>query len=88
MDKDLWFTLRLLGISGILAAAIRESSGRLRLWIGDSAEGVRETATVRPEDAPAWLENRALHHYPDSSFARVRRLLSAAMRAAAKSGTQ
>ncbi len=79
--------LRLLGISGILAAAIRESSGRLRLWIGDSSGGVRETASVPPEEAPAWLEGRALHHYPDSSFAKTRRLLAAAMRAAAKSGT-
>ena len=87
MDRDLWFVLRLLGISGILAAAIREPGGRLRLWIGDSTHGVRETATVRPQDAPAWLEARALQHYPDSSFARVRRFISAARAAAAKSRT-
>jgi hypothetical protein len=79
--------LRLLGISGILAAAIRERDGRLRLWIGDAGEGVRETALVAEKDAPAWLEDRALRHYPDSAFAQVRRFLSAALVRAAKSRT-
>lgn len=87
MNRDLWYLLRLLGISGILAAAIRERDGRLRLWIGDPAEGVRETVLVHEHDAPGWLEARALRYYPGSGFAQVRRFLAAALARAAKSRT-
>jgi hypothetical protein len=85
MDRDLFGTLRLLRISGILAAAIRTSDGRYRLWLGDTAAGVRETASVPVERAPAWLVSRALHHYPRSDFAKVRCFLER-MQAEARSG--
>jgi len=80
MDRKLYFTLKMLSLSGLLAAAVREADGRLKLWIGDAASGVRATTVLHREDlAVEWLVAQALHHYPQSDFAKVRALLAAAV---------
>ena len=75
MDEALHRTLRLLRISGILGAAIRIRSGEYRLWLGDTAHGVRETGVVPAPQAASWLAARACAHFPKSDFVKVRAFL-------------
>ena len=83
MDRKLYFTLKMLSLSGLLAAAVRENDGRFKLWIGDAASGVRATAVLMGQsDAVDWLVARALEHYPRSDFAKVRRLIDYSILAA------
>lgn len=85
MNRELYRTLRLLRVSGILGAAVRRSDGHYHLWIGDTSEGVRESSSAPAHDAAAWLVSRALQHYPRSDFAKVRAFLDGTIAAAARS---
>ncbi|HUQ73307.1 MAG TPA: hypothetical protein VM183_01175 [Burkholderiales bacterium] len=79
-SSRLFTTLKMLNAAGILAAAFREESGRLRVWIGDDSQGVLASNTFEShESANAWLQEKALLHYPNSTYAKVRRLLTQAL---------
>lgn len=71
VDEDLLRTLRLLRISGILGAAVRQADGGYRVWIGDVIDGVRQSATVPAGAAASWFVSQALRNYPSSPFARA-----------------
>jgi hypothetical protein len=77
---SLFATLKMLHAAGILAAAFREEGGCVRIWIGDESQGVLASETFEsPESANAWLQEKALLHYPRSTYAKVRRLLTQAL---------
>lgn len=81
MQRSLFFNLKMLNAGGVLAAASLEGE-RLQVWIGNHEDGVRARALFHPSEldqASAWLADQALEHYPDSSYAKVKRLLAQSM---------
>lgn len=81
MHRSLFFTLKMLNAGGVLAAAFFDE-GRLRVWLGDQHNGMLDSATFDGnalDDASAWLNEQALEHYPNSSYAKVKRLLAASL---------
>jgi hypothetical protein len=78
MALNLASTLRLLRASDIRAGVQTDYDGALIVWLADARDGVLDAAYFRAEDAqqaPGWLAQRAIVHYPRSSFARCARYM-------------
>ena len=89
MERTLFVLLRVLNQSGIIAAARMPNDAAVEVWLGDAEHGVRRSAVFSRRElgkATAWLSEQAASLYPQSGFARVRRLLDAWTEAAERAG--
>jgi hypothetical protein len=89
MERTLFVLLRVLNQSGIIAAARMPNDAAVEVWLGDAEHGVRRSAVFSRRElgkAAAWLSEQAANLYPQSGFARVRRLLDAWTEAAERAG--
>lgn len=80
MERTLVQLLRVLNECGICAAARVLSDGRIEMWLGDGERGIRASAVFSAQELEAaisWLSATAARLYPDSQFARVRKMLAA-----------
>lgn len=80
MERTLFLLLKALNHSGITAAARMPNDAAVEVWLGDAEHGVRRSAVFSRRElgkAAAWLSANAVQLYPDSGFARVRKLLDA-----------
>jgi len=80
MERTLFLLLRVLNHSGITAAARMPNAAAIEVWLGDAENGVRRSAVFSRRElskAIAWLTEHAVRLYPDSDFARVKKLLGA-----------
>lgn len=78
MERTLFLLLRVLNHSGITAAARMPNDAAVEVWLGDAEHGVRRSAVFSRRElgkAVAWLSEQAAALYPDSDFARVKKLL-------------
>lgn len=78
MERTLFLLLRVLNHSGITAAARMPNAAAIEVWLGDAENGVRRSAVFPRRElskAIAWLSEHAVRLYPDSDFARVKKLL-------------
>lgn len=90
MERTLFLLLRVLNQSGITAAARMPNAAALEVWLGDAENGVRRSAVFSRRElskAIAWLTEHAVRLYPDSDFARVRKLLGAWAASAEQEGS-
>lgn len=78
MERTLFLLLRVLNHSGITAAARMPNDSAVEVWLGDAEHGVRRSAVFSRRElvkATAWLSEQAAILYPQSDFARVKKLL-------------
>lgn len=78
MERTLFLLLKALNHSGITAAARMPNDAAVEVWLGDAEHGVRRSAVFSRRElgkAAAWLSENAMVLYPDSGFARVKKLL-------------
>lgn len=78
MERTLFLLLKALNHSGITAAARMPNDAAVEVWLGDAEHGVRRSAVFSRRElgkAAAWLSENAVQLYPDSGFARVKKLL-------------
>lgn len=90
MARNLSIMLRTLNASRINAAARITAHGRVEVWLGDPASGLRDVSFFgldRLSEAAEWLAANALKYYPQSDFAKVWKVVTeAAVLAAAEHG--
>jgi hypothetical protein len=89
MERTLFLLLRVLNHSGITAAARMPNEAAVEVWLGDAEHGVRRSAVFSRRElgrAAAWLSEQAALLYPQSDFARVKKLLGGWTDAAERAG--
>jgi hypothetical protein len=89
MERTLFLLLRVLNHSGITAAARMPNDAAVEVWLGDAEHGVRRSAVFSRRElgrAAAWLSEQAALLYPQSDFARVKKLLRGWTDAAERAG--
>lgn len=89
MERTLFLMLKILNHSGITAAARMPNDSALEVWLGDAQHGVRRSAVFSRRElgkAVAWLSENAERLYPESDFARVKKLLGAWTASAEREG--
>jgi hypothetical protein len=75
---NLGVQLELLSRNGIEAGVLTAPGNLFRVWIGDGARGVLDTALVASKRKAAdWLDAAVLRHYPRSAYAHTLRFLFA-----------
>jgi hypothetical protein len=83
MYRDLSMTLRSLRASGIEAGSEATAEGKVRVWLTSPLDGVCESALFYElGEAAEWLSARAAKIFPESDFAKVLRMLAAAVASA------